>query len=151
VNNGYIQGIYPAYRVKPGDRFRSTIGCEGGATSCYVIFRLDYAVAGSNAIQTLSAFAERYEGMNLNADVDLTPLVNQDIKFILTILSAGSPVGDRAIWIAPMIYNLAAGAPATPVSPAPNTPTTTMIPSVAPTISYPTVTMTPAVTPTATP
>ena len=45
INNGYIQGIYPSYKVKSGDKFRTIVNCENGATSCYVVFRLDYALA----------------------------------------------------------------------------------------------------------
>jgi len=145
VNNGYIQGIYPAYRVKTGDRFRATIGCEGGSTSCYVVYRLDYSVAGSTTISTFWAFVEKHEGMNYNADIDLTPLANQDIKFILTILSTGSPAGDRALWIAPIIYNGSA-------APAPSsTPTATPTITITPTIPVATETPTPTATSTITP
>jgi hypothetical protein len=122
VNNGYIQGIFPAYRVKAGDRFRATIGCEGGATSCYVVYRLDYSVAGSSTISTFWAFVEKFEGLNYNADIDLSPLVNQDIKFIFTVLSTGSPVGDRALWIGPIIFNASSGGVT-------NTPTVTPSPT----------------------
>jgi hypothetical protein len=128
VNNGYIQGIFPAYRVQAGDRFRATIGCEGGATSCYVVYRLDYSVAGSSTITTFWAFVEKHEGLNYNADIDLSRLANQDIKFILTILSAGPPAVDRALWIAPMIFNPAAGGVTATftVTPSPVTATTTV-------------------------
>ena len=54
------------------------------------------------------------------ADIDLTALVGQDVKFILTVLATGSPVGDRALWVAPIIYN-AAGSTIPPT--ATNTPT----------------------------
>ena len=104
VTNGYIQGIYPAYTVKSGDKFRSLVGCEGSA-QCNVTFRLDYSISGSSTIQTMWAFGEKNEGLNGSADVSLESLVGKDIKFILTILSNGSPTGDRALWVAPIIYN----------------------------------------------
>ncbi len=135
VNNGYIQGIYPAYHVKSGDRFRATVGCEGGFTSCNVIFRLDYNVAGTSTIATKWAFHEVYEGLNGQADVDLSTFVNQDIKFILTILANGSPVGDRAVWIAPIIFNSASGGT-----------TSTLTPSLTPTITNTPATQTPTIT-----
>ena len=150
VNNGYIQGFYPAYRVKTGDRFRATVGCEGGATACYVIFRLDYTLPGSSTVQTKWAFVEKHEGLNYNADIDLSSLVGQDVKFILTILSTGSAVGDRAVWIAPMIFNAAGpGTATTPVTPA--TPTFTSTPTVTNTSQAPTNTSTATPTPSATP
>jgi hypothetical protein len=104
IYNGYIQGFYPAYVVKSGDRFRSIVNCSYNQPSCYVVFRLDYQT-GNNQIQTLWAFTEKYDGLYGQADVDLSSLVGQNVKFILTVLSAGSPIGDRALWVAPMIYN----------------------------------------------
>lgn len=140
INNGYIQGIYPSYLVKSGDKFRATIGCENGATSCYVVFRLDYSVSGSSSVQTFWAFVEKHEGGVYNADIDLTPLAGQNLKFILTVLSTGSPAGDRALWTGPIIYN-ASSAPA-----ASATPTGTATPSATPTVT----TAAPSATPTAT-
>ena len=106
VYNGYIQGWYPAYTVQPGDRFRSIINCEYGATSCYVTFRLDYDVVGGLvSVNNFWAFSERYEGSYGTADVDLSPLVGQNLQFILTVHSYGSATGDRALWVGPIIYN----------------------------------------------
>jgi len=104
VQDGYIQGIYPSFSVKSGDRFQSTINCDYGASNCYVVFRLDYQT-GSEPIKTFwGPFLERSEGQFFNVDVDLTPLAGKDVKFILTVLSVGSPVGDRAVWVGPRIY-----------------------------------------------
>ncbi len=102
VQNGYIQGFYPTFRVQNGDRFRSTINCEYGATNCYVAFRLDYEQGGT--IRTFwGPFLERYEGRFYNVDVDLSPLAGRDVKFILTVLTAGVATGDRALWVGPHI------------------------------------------------
>lgn len=107
--DGYIQGIYPAFTVQSGDRFQSTINCEFGATNCYVVFRLDYQT-GSDPIKTFwGPFLERYEGGVYNVDVDLTPLAGRDVKFILSALAVGSPTGDRALWVGPRIFRPAGG------------------------------------------
>lgn len=104
VQNGYIQGFYPAFRVQNGDRFRSIINCEGGANNCYVVFRLDYQT-GTDPIKTYwGPFGERYEGQFYSIDVDLSPLAGKDVKFILTVLAAGTATGDRALWVGPHIY-----------------------------------------------
>ncbi|HSM71133.1 MAG TPA: hypothetical protein VK851_06290, partial [Anaerolineales bacterium] len=117
--DGYIQGIYPAFAVQSGDRFQSTINCEKDATSCYVVFRLDYQT-GTEPIKTFwGPFLERHEGGVFNVDVDLTPLAGKDVKFILTTLAVGSPTGDRALWVGPRIYRpdgSSTGATATPIS-----------------------------------
>jgi len=154
VTNGYIQGIYPSYKVKSGDKFRSVVNCENGATSCYVVFRLDYSVSGSSSVQTYWAFVERYEGQVYNADIDLGPLVGQDLKFILTILSTGSPVGDRALWVAPIIFNAGSSSSTSTPTPTP-TPTGVLAPTGTPTPTptgspVPTATFTPTPTPTPT-
>src|SRR5688572_17476511 len=107
VYSGYIQGFFPAFRVQSGDRFRSVVNCEGGATPCYVIFRLDYEVGGT--ITTLWQFTERYEGLFYTADVDLSSLAGKDVKFILTVLAAGTATGDRALWVGPHIYRASGG------------------------------------------
>ena len=121
AQDGYIQGIYPAFKVQSGDRFRSTINCELGSTNCYVVFRLDYQT-GSDPIKTFwGPFLERHEGGVFNVDVDLTSLAGKDVKFILTVLAVGSPTGDRALWVGPRIYRPDSGgssptATATPIS-----------------------------------
>jgi hypothetical protein len=121
VQNGYIQGFFPPFRVQSGDRFRATINCEGGATNCYVAFRLDYQT-GSEPIRTFwGPFLERYEGRFYNVDVDLSSLAGKDVRFILTVLSAGVATGDRALWVGPIIYR----AGATPTTPVPGTATPT--------------------------
>jgi len=139
INNGYIQGFFPPYTVQVGDRFRSIVNCEYGATSCYVIFRLDYQI-GNGTIQNFWTFGERYEGRYFQADLDLNPLIGQNVKFIFTVLSAGSPTGDRALWVAPMIFNPASAATAVPPTATPTLPLTST-PSLTPV--PPTLTATP--------
>lgn len=125
VHNGYILGLYPPFRVQPGDRFEAFVGCEYGATSCLVLFRLDYRV-GDGPLQTLWSFGERYDGMIFAADLDLTALSGQDVRFGLTILANGPASGDRALWVAPRIRR-----PYPTVTPSPTlgamTPTATPI------------------------
>jgi hypothetical protein len=121
LNNGYIQGFYPPFRVQNGDHFRSTINCEYGATLCYVAFRLDYQT-GNDPIKTFwGPFLEKYEGKFYNVDVNLSSLAGKDVKFILTVLAAGSAQHDRALWVGPQIYR----AGATPVATTPPASATT--------------------------
>jgi Ig-like domain-containing protein len=104
VKDSYIQGFYPPFKVQKGDHFQATIGCEAAATNCYVGFRLDYSIGTNNQIKTIwGPFLERYDNQVYNVNVDLSTLAGQDVKFILTVLSAGSATGDRAQWVAPRI------------------------------------------------
>ncbi len=143
VQNGYIQGFFPPFRVQSGDRFRSIINCQNGATNCYVAFRLDYQT-GTDPIKTFwGPFLERYEGQYFSVDVDLSPLAGKDVKFILTVLAAGVATGDRALWVGPIIYR----AGATP----PTASATTAVPTTAvPGSATATSTATPTATATAT-
>ncbi len=155
INNGYIQGFYPTYKVKSGDKFRSIVNCESGATTCDVVFELSYVLAGSSTIQNFWSFVEKYEGKYYAAEIDLSALAGQDVKFVLSVRSIGAATGDRALWVAPIIYN-AGSSVASSVTPVPsNTPVATnTIPATAPatiTATVSAVTATPTIGITATP
>jgi len=102
INNGYIQGIYPPFKVQAGDHFSAIVNCEDGETSCLVLFRLDYQI-GSAPVQNLWAIGEVNDGKYFQADLDLSRFAGQDVKLILKVLAFGPPTGDRALWVAPAI------------------------------------------------
>ena len=111
--NGYIRGVYPSFRVRDGDHFLATVNCERGATSCGVLFRVDYQLS-DGIIRDFWAFGERYEGNTFTVDLDLSSLAGRDVKFVLSVLSLGSPTDDRALWVEPRIVRTASTATATP-------------------------------------
>ena len=124
ITNGFIQAEYPEFTVQSGDRFQATVGCQSGATSCYVAYRLDYKIG--NTIRTFWTFREKFEGLTYPANLNLSPLAGQSVKFILYISAYGSPVGDRALWGNPIIARPGTTATATPTSTGtPQTPTPT--------------------------
>ncbi len=128
--DGFVQGQYPSYHVQNGDRFKSIINCQYNATTCYVNFRLDYQI-GSNPVKTFWSFNERYEGLYYRADLDLSSLAGNDVKFILRVGAAGYATGDYALWGAPRIVSAGTGpiATSTPtVTGTPATPTVTNTP-----------------------
>jgi hypothetical protein len=131
VYNGYIQGVYPVFTVQSGDRFQGKINCAYGATSCFVVFRLDYISGG--VTHTFWTFAERYEGLYYPVNLDLNALAGQTVQFVLTVLANGSASGDRAVWVAPRITNPSITGP---------TPTITKTPTVTATVPTPTHTAT---------
>lgn len=102
VNDGVIRGKYPAIRVENGYRFSSVIGCANKATGCDVNFQLDYQI-GNGSITTLVTWHEIYDEKFAPVSVDLSSLAGKDVRFILTVLSNGSPTNDRAQWLAPKI------------------------------------------------
>jgi hypothetical protein len=100
--NTYIRAVYPSIKVQNGDRFQTIVNCEGGATSCGVLFRVDYQLA-DGIVRDFWAFGEQYDGKYFTVDLDLSPLAGQDVRFVLTILSLGPASGDRALWVEPRI------------------------------------------------
>ena len=103
ATDGYIQGVYPAFNVLSGDRFKATIGCEYNANSCDVIYRLDYKKGDGTVVTNFWAFHEKNEGLLYSVNIDLSSLAGQNVQFILTVLASGPASGDRAVWVAPRI------------------------------------------------
>ncbi len=153
VNNGIIQGEFPAIKIHDGDRFHALISCQYKSYSCNVIFRLEYQI-GSSSIYTLGQWNEVYEGKYYPVDIDLGSLAGNNVKFILFVTANGSPNQDNALWFAPHITRLGTMPPTSTFTPVPTatftlTPTTTFTPS--PTFTpTDTPTDTPTLTPTAT-
>jgi hypothetical protein len=102
VFNGYIRGVYPSFRVQSGDRLQAIVNCEGNATSCGVLFRVDYQTA-DGIVHDFWAFGERYDGKYFAVDLDLSSLAGQDVRFVFTVLSLGPGTDDRALWVEPRI------------------------------------------------
>ena len=113
VFNGYIRAVYPSLKVQDGDRFKAIVNCERGATSCGVLFRLDYQLS-DGITHDFWAFGEFYEGKYFTVDLDLSPLAGKDVKFVLTVLSLGSASNDRALWVDPRIERTAPRVTITP-------------------------------------
>jgi hypothetical protein len=102
IFNGYIRGVYPSFKVQQGDHFRAIVNCEDKATSCGVLFRVDYQLS-DGIVRDFWAFGERYDGRYFSVDLDLSPLAGQDVRFVFTVLSLGPASGDRALWVEPRI------------------------------------------------
>ncbi len=121
VTDGFISGVYPAFTVQSGDRFQSIVSCAYGVSTCYVTFRLDYQI-GSGPVKTFWSFREKTEGSFYRANVDLSSLAGQSVKFILTVTASGSPTGDRATWGGARIVRTGGGPGPTPTkTPPPGT------------------------------
>ncbi len=149
IISGTIQGVYPAYAVKVGDHFQSTLGCVYAANTCYVQFQLFYTIEGDPTLHFLSSFTERYEGLIRMVDMDLSALSGLNVNFILKVLALNSTQGsvDRTGWIAPRITNSSLVASNTP-TPTPTSTQATATPTRTPT---PTVTNTTTTTASKTP
>ncbi len=127
----YIQGVYPAMDIFPGDHFQATIGCEGGAVSCYVNYRLEFMNPTTKALTTIWSSYEKYDGRYVSIDIDLTKFAWKKGHLVLSVYSYGPGKGDRFLWVAPRIARQVDTVPITPTpgpSPTPvvvKTPSTT--------------------------
>src|SRR5688572_26820454 len=117
--NGYIQAIYPEFHVQQGDRLQTLVNCEFGATDCYVTFRIDY-LTSTGAQRTLWSWKEAQDKRFYRADIDLSALAGQKVRFVFMLLSSGFASGDRAIWGSPRIVRTGTTQP--PAPPATLTP-----------------------------
>jgi len=137
--NGLIRGRYPAIEIRKGDHFLSNINCQYKATTCDVLFRLDYRI-GDGPIRTLKEWHEVYEGKYYPVDLDLSSLAGEHVKFYLVVSAHDSKGKDYALWLAPRILRQGDPPPTstpsrTPTPTATNTATYTPTPSATPTFT----------------
>ena len=111
--NGYIQATYPEFQVQAGDKLQTLVNCEFGATGCYVTFRVDYLLP--NGVQrTLWQWRESADQRFYRANLDLTSLAGQKVRFVFMLLSSGFASGDRALWGSPRIVRTGSVQPPAP-------------------------------------
>ncbi len=101
--DGYIQGIYPAFLIKDGDLFKAAIQCEGGSTGCKIKFELYYRVEGGKFVE-LGEWKEKYDDKWTKVEVDLSSLAGKKVEFSLVVWNDGSSVDNRGLWLNPIIY-----------------------------------------------
>ena len=124
ITDGYIKAVYPAFRVESGDKLQVTVSCEGGATSCYVAYRIDYK-DNTGRTGTLFSFREKYERQYYRSNIDLSFLAGRDVVLTFTVSAYGSPTGDRALLANPIILRGGGGITPVPTTPMPTTPAPT--------------------------
>ena len=101
-DNGLISGRFQAITVPAGKHFRTTIGCLYGADKCKVKFSLKY-IADNGPVSSLGDWTEVYDGKFTEVNVDLSSLAGRSVQFILIVRANGSPEGNQAFWLNPLI------------------------------------------------
>lgn len=118
ASTGYIQGIFTDYVVHSGDHFRATVSCEYGAALCGALLHFGYQDQ-NGFVHDLWAFGEFQDGKYYNADIDLSALAGQKVKFVISVLSLGEAEDDKIMWVGAGIVRLPVVMP---------TPTPTAVP-----------------------
>jgi len=128
--NGLIRGMFQIDEIFRGDHFQALVGCQYGATNCYITYMLEYEKGGS--FFTLWKFRERYDGLTAPVDVDISRLADmKNIRLVLTVLASGPAAPDQPLWIAPRVVrtiNTQSPTP-TPIPPTSTVPTNTPVPT----------------------
>ncbi len=102
VDNGSISGRFSAMNVQSGHRFRAVIGCLSDATTCNVVFQLNYRANGG-PLQALDQWNMSFSDLPRELNVDLSTLAGQSVEFVLAVRANGSSENDKAIWSNPRI------------------------------------------------
>lgn len=102
TNGGWIEGNFPAYKVKPGDHFLADIGCLADSQGCDVTFSVDYQLPGGQ-VRNLGLWGEAYDGRLTRIDIDLSPLTGETVYLILRVTVNSKPSAANAFWLVPSI------------------------------------------------
>lgn len=102
IDNGFINGRFPAMSVQAGYRFRAVIGCLSGASTCDVVFQLNYRADGG-PLQALEQWNMNYASPPRELNIDLASLAGRSVEFVLAVRANGSSENDKAIWFNPRI------------------------------------------------
>lgn len=102
TNGGWITGLFPGYKVKPGDHFLADIGCLADSSGCDVTFSLDYLLS-NGWVRNLGTWGEVYDGNHTRIDIDLSPLAGETVQFMLSVTANSRPSQANAFWLVPSI------------------------------------------------
>ncbi len=102
THDGWIQGVYPPYKVREGDHFLADIGCLDDNKGCEVLFTLEYQVSGG-AVKKIGEWVEVYDGAITRIDVDLSDLEGKTVQLILGVTGYGKPSRANPFWLVPSV------------------------------------------------
>lgn len=106
VENGFVWGVFPAYKVQSGDHFRAKLGfimnsgdvCGTGKVRYQFTARAD----GGDA-KLLGEWIDTCDGDFVDVDIDLSSLSGKSVLFGFIVKAEGSFQDDWAIWNSPRI------------------------------------------------
>jgi hypothetical protein len=102
-NDGWISGSYPPVLVRPGDHFRTKVGCLADSSGCDVIFQVEYEIM-DGPVATLGQWHETFDGRITTINIDLSSLSGQYVKFIFTVtVQNNQPADANGVWLFPRL------------------------------------------------
>jgi hypothetical protein len=102
-NNGYIQGVFPDLLIKDGYHFTATIGCLDNNDDCEVQFTL-VVIKENGDEDTLGSWAEAFEGLVRDIDIDLSKFKGDEINLVLIVEPNNNDFSEaNAFWFVPQV------------------------------------------------
>ena len=101
IDNGMISGLFPAYTVQSGDRFRAYLGFRADCGIGKVKYQLKYREGATDTL--LGELIKSCDGAVLAIEKDLSSLAGKSIQLILIVSAEGTYKEDRAVWANPRI------------------------------------------------
>jgi len=105
-DNGFVSGLFPAYKVQKSDHLRARLGfmipSGDSCGSASVKFQVYYK-EGDGDLKLLDQWTKKCNGSLLPIDLDLSALSGREVRFAFTVSADGSFADDWAIWNSPRI------------------------------------------------
>jgi hypothetical protein len=103
VNDGYIVGRYPAYKIGAGDHIQGRLGFlaegDGICGAGNAIFQIYYTKGDDlGTLIKLGEWNEKCDGTLRKINIDLDALKGETVRFYLVVLANGASTDDKAIW-----------------------------------------------------
>jgi hypothetical protein len=103
ISNGFIEGIYPNYQVKSGDRFIGRVGCQADSEGCQLRFVLLYQDSNGDRHQ-VEDWTEEFDGDTSLTEIDLSSIAGTTVRFILRVEVLNTDYADaNGFWLLPSI------------------------------------------------
>jgi len=100
VDNGYVAGIYPPYKVQAGNHLKARLAFmtdqDGHCGAGNVTFFVHYY--DNNTIKPLGEWSKTCTGQQKAIDIDLSKLVGNTVQFIIGVRANGPTTDAWAIW-----------------------------------------------------
>ena len=105
ISNGFIEGIYPNYQVKSGDRFIGRVGCQANSDGCQLRFVLLFQDSNGDRHQ-VEDWTEEFDGDTSLTEIDLSSIAGSTVRFILRVEVLNTDYADaNGFWLLPSIQN----------------------------------------------
>ena len=102
---GFIEGIFPPYRVSAGNYFTTRVGCLDENHFCDVTIQILIQVVGESSVEVYWEGTKTFDGDWIKIHQPLEKYRDQDIVFIFRVENNGNATDDVVGFFAPVILH----------------------------------------------